>query len=438
MRRIWSEEQMLQRWLNVEVALAETQAELGVIPAAAAQEIKAKAKTEYLDFKAIKKEYARTGHSLVPTLRAVQAICDNNLGEYIHLGATTQDITDTGMVLGLKETHAVIVKDLEAIEAALLKLAEEHKNTPMAGRTHGQQALPVTFGIKAAVWLREVSRHLERLAQCQQRVFVGNLAGGVGSYASFNGLGLETEKRVMERLGLGVSDAPWHVARDRFAEYCNILAMIATTIGKIGNEIYVLQKTEFREVQEPFQPGQVGSSTMPHKRNPEIAEALNGLSKIVRHLAGLVMEAMFAEHERDGAAWKPEWVAVPEICIYTGAILDKAKYVLENLVVNKEQMLKNLNMLGGLILSENIMISLGKKLGKQSAHEIVYNIAGRFYDEGLTFKEALLQNKLVSDNFSEEEIDKMLDGSAYIGESEAIVAKAVALTKEEYNRRPWR
>lgn len=437
-RRIWSEEQMLQRWLNIEVALAETQAELGLIPAEAAREIKAKAKVEYLDLQAIKKDYARTGHSLMPTLKAVQAICENNLGEYLHIGPTTQDITDTAMVMGLKETHAIIVKDLEAIEAALIKLAMEHKNTPMAGRTHGQQALPVTFGIKASVWLREVSRHLERLAQCQQRVFVGNLSGGVGSYASFKGRGMEIEKRVMEKVGLGLSDAPWHVARDRFVEYCDILAMVATTIGKIGNEIYVLQKTEIKEVQEPFQPGQVGSSTMPHKRNPEIAEALNGLSKIVRHLAGMVMETMFAEHERDGAAWKPEWVAIPEVCIYTGAILDKAKYVLENLVVNKEQMLKNLNMQGGLILSENIMILLGQKLGKLSAHEIVYNIAGRFYDEGLSFKEALLQNKLVSDNFSEQEIDTMLDGSAYVGESEAIVTRAVALSREEYKHRPWR
>lgn len=438
MRQIWSEKQMLQRWLDVEVALAEAQAELNIIPVEAAREIKAKAKVDLLDFEAIKKEYARTGHSLIPTLKAVQAICENSLGEYIHLGATTQDITDTGMVLGLKKSHTIIIEDLEAIEAALINLAIEHKHTPMVGRTHGQQALPMTFGIKAAVWLREISRHLERLAQCQQRVFVGNLAGGVGSYASFKGLGMEIERRVMEKLGLGLSDAPWHVARDRFAEYCNILAMIATTIGKIGNEIYVLQKTEIRELQEPFQPSQVGSSTMPHKRNPEIAEALNGLSKIVRHLAGLVMEAMFAEHERDGAAWKPEWVAVPEVCIYTAAILDKAKYILENLVVNREQMLKNLNLLGGLILSENVMLALGKKLGKQSAHKIVYDIASRFYDEGVGFKEALLQNKLVADNFTAQEIETLLDATAYVGEAEGIVERAVSLTKKEYASRPWR
>jgi adenylosuccinate lyase len=438
MREIWSERAMLQRWLDIEVALAEVQAELKVIPPEAAREIKAKAKVEDVDWETIKKEYARTGHSIVPLLREVQRLCRNNLGEYIHLGATTQDITDTGMMLGLRQAHRVLVRDLEAIEASLMKLAQEHKNTPMAGRTHGQQALPITFGIKAAIWLREVSRHLERLAQCEKRIFVGNLSGGVGSYASFGGLGLETERRVMEKIGLGQSDSPWHVARDRFAEYCLILAMVATTLGKIGNEVYELQKMEIGELQEPFQPGQVGSSTMPHKRNPEIAEALHGLSKIVRHLAGLALETMFAEHERDGAAWKPEWVAVPEICIYTHAILDKGKYILAHLGVNRERMGKNLNLLGGLILSENVMLALGEKLGKQSAHTLVYHIAGRVYDEGLTFKEALMQDREVRQKFSEEEIDRMLDPARYVGESEAIVARAVARTQEEYSKRPWR
>jgi adenylosuccinate lyase len=177
---------------------------------------------------------------------------------------------------------------------------------------------------------------------------------------------------------------------------------------------------------------------MPHKRNPEIAEALNGLSKIVRHLSGLVLETMFTEHERDGAAWKPEWVAIPEICIYTHAILDKAKYVAGYLVVNKERMLKNLNMLGGLILSENVMLILGEKLGKQSAHTIVGDIAARFYDEGLTFKQALLQNPLVAEKFTEKEVDRMLDAAKYVGEVEGIVSQAVALTKEEFKNRPWR
>jgi adenylosuccinate lyase len=438
MRQIWSENQMLQRWLNIEVVLAEVQAELKVIPPEAAREIKEKARVELVDKAAIKKEYGKTGHSLVPLLRAVQAICKDKLGEYIHLGATTQDITDTGMMLGLKQAHRVIVRDLEDIEASLMHLASEHKATPMAGRTHGQQALPIAFGQKAAVWLREVSRHLERLAQAEKRVFIGNLSGGVGSYASFAGQGMKIERMVMSRLGLNPSDAPWHVSRDRFAEYCHILAMAATTMGKIGNEIYVLQKPEIGELQEPYQPGQIGSSTMPHKRNPEIAEALNGLSKIVRHLSGLVLETMFTEHERDGAAWKPEWVAIPEICTYTHAILDKAKYVVGHLVVNKARMLKNLNMLGGLILSENVMLILGEKLGKQSAHTIVGDIAARFYDEGLTFKQALLQNPLVAEKFTEKEVDRMLDAAKYVGEVEGIVSQAGALTEREFKTRPWR
>lgn len=438
MREVWSEEQMLQRWLDIEVALAEVQAGLGMIPAAAAAEIRAKAKVELLDLAAVKKEYGRTGHSLVPTLRAVQALCRDGLGEYIHLGATTQDITDTGMMLGLKRADAIIVRDLEAIETALAALAERHRLTPMAGRTHGQQALPITFGMKAAVWLREVSRHLERLAACRERVFVGNLAGGVGSYASFDGKGREIETKVLAKIGLGVPDAPWHVARDRFAEYCGILAMVATTVGKIGNEIYELQKMEIGELQEPFAPGQVGSSTMPHKRNPEVAEALNGLSKIVRHLAGLTVEGMLAEHERDGAAWKPEWVAVPEICLYTGAILDKGKYMTANLVVREDKMLANLNLTGGLLLSENVMLLLGRKLGKQSAHSIVYELAGRVYDEGVSFKAALLANPQVAASFSEAEIDAMLDATRYLGDADGIVDRALAQTKAEYARRPWR
>ncbi|MDW7660588.1 MAG: adenylosuccinate lyase [Bacillota bacterium] len=435
MRQIFDEKQMLQRWLDIEVALAEVEADLGIIPKEAAIEFKKKANVDLLDMEFMQKKYEETGHSLMPLLNNFKDICDNELGEYVHWGPTTQDIADTGMVMALNEAVQIIWRDIIDLEDSLMKLALKHKLTLMAGRTHGQQAQPTTFGVKVAVWLREVSRHIQRLEESMNRLLVINLCGGVGNYASFKGKGIYIEKNVAEKLGLSISDAPWHTARDRFAEFGHLLSMIGTTCGKIGNEVYELQKTEIGELIEPNAPGQIGSSTMPHKRNPEIAEALNGLSKVSRHLSSLISECMLVEHERDGAAWKPEWIAIPQICLVTGTILEKIKFMVEGLGVDESRMKENLGLLKGLILSERVMLALAEKLGKLKAHGIVHDIAMRFHNEGLDFKEGLKCRSEVAENFSDEEIDHLLDASTYIGQSEEIVDRAIQITEIERSKR---
>jgi adenylosuccinate lyase len=415
MREIWDDCAIIQNWLDTEAALAESQAEMGIIPVEIAKEIVKKAKVENLDLDAIRAEVNKIGHSLVPTLREFQRKCDGKAGEFIHLGATTQDIIDMGFILAAKKAFDVVYEDLYEVEEHLVNLAEEHKNTIMAGRTHGQQALPITFGYKAAVWASEIRRHLERMDECRQRDFVGQMSGAVGTLASFGDRALELQERVLGKLGLMVPDISWHASRDRIVSIVSLLAMITGSLGKIGNEIVTLQKTECSELAEPWADGVVGSSTMPHKRNPGATEGMLTLSKFVKGSLVTIHEALFQEHERDGAFWKIEWVALPEAFIYTGATLTKAKKVLKGLVVNKKKMEQNLDILKGLLLSEAAMLHLGDKLGKQTAHEVVYEISMKAFKDDASFKQYLLDDPRVSKYFTAADLDKILDPYAYTG-----------------------
>jgi adenylosuccinate lyase len=425
MREIFDDRSMIQNWLDIEAALAQSQADMGIIPRDVAREISGKAKVENLDLENIRKGIMKTGHSLVPTLREFERRCEGGAGEYIHLGATTQDIIDTGYVLAARKAFDVLYGDLWEIEEYLLVLAEEHKNTVMAGRTHGQQALPITFGYKAAIWASEVHRHLGRMRDARERIFVGQLSGAVGTLAGFGDRAIELQEKVLARLGLGVPDISWHASRDRLVEMVNLVAMVAGTFGKIGNEIYSLQKTEVAELAEPFTMGQVGSSTMPHKRNPGLSESMHTLSKVVKANALLAYEALLQEHERDGAYWKTEHIAIPEAFILTGAILQKAKKALNGLVVNKQKMIDNLDILKGLLLSEPVMLMLGEKMGKQTAHEVVYEISMKTFEEGASFKENLLKDPRVGKHFTEEEIAGMLDPFRYTGQSAFLAERVV-------------
>src|SRR5262245_49247360 len=268
LRAIFNDETRVQKWYDYEAALALAQAELGIIPQAAAAEIARKAKVSNVDLEAIAAEVRRTKHPLVPALRALQAICDGDHGEYLHFGPTTQDVLDSGVMLQLKDAHAVFVRDLQDIGRELFRLAELHKHTPMPGRTHAVQALPITFGHKCAIWLDEMGRNHQRLRQIEPRMFVGSLTGAVGTQASFGERAFEVERKVMARLGLAVADISWQPARDRLVEYVNVLGLIGGGVTKIANEIITLAHTEIDELAEPFSEGKVGSSTMPHKRNP--------------------------------------------------------------------------------------------------------------------------------------------------------------------------
>jgi adenylosuccinate lyase len=414
-RKIFSEEQMIDRWLKIEAALAEAEAEMGIIPEWAAKEISAKAFVEKIDLKLARAEQQKTRHSLVPVIRAFAKVCGEKAGEFVHYGPTTQDIIDTGNVLALREVMDAVKRDLEAIEKRLVQITLEHADTPMAGRTHGQHALPITFGFKTASWLQEIRRHLDRLEEGRERILVGELAGAVGSYASWEEQGRELERRTMARLGLGHSDIPWQSARDRSAEAVLLLAMISSTLGRIAGEVYLLQKTEVDEVAQGFEMGRVGSSTMPHKRNPETAEGIKGISRLVRYRAAGILEAMEGEHERDANTWKTEWVIIPEVSIYTLAALAKTRQLLDGLAVKRQNMRANLDLTRGLILSERAMFVLGEHLGKQTAHEVVYEASMKAFETEKDLTTALGADPRVRKVLSEEAIRKFMDPVTYTG-----------------------
>ncbi|MBL1437749.1 MAG: adenylosuccinate lyase [Rhodobacteraceae bacterium] len=426
LRQIFCEENRLQKWLDFEVALAQTQAELGLIPKDVAEEISAAAKMEDVDIEAVAVEVRRIKHTLVPLLKDVQNRLSKEAGEYLHYGATTQDVVDTGLILQLHQAHELFRKDMGSVGRQLLRLSKEHRDTIMVGRTHGTQALPITFGHKCAIWLDELSRHAERLDQVESRVFVVMLAGAVGSQASYGPRVAEIEAGVAKKLGLGATDISWAPSRDRIAEYVCLLAMIAGTLGKIGNELFNLQRNEFAEVEEGFSDGKLGSSTMPHKRNPVAAENLAMLSRPVRYNATMMLEAMIQEHERDGIAWKSEWKSVPETCLITGAMLFQADNLLKGLRVNLPALKKNVSMMKGYLLSERVMLELGKRIGKNTAHEWLYEASMKGLENGLSFAEALKGHAEIANVFSEGEVETMTQPSEYLGAIGESIDRVVA------------
>lgn len=426
LRAIFSDRNRVQKWYDYEAALALEQAALGIIPAAAAQEIAGKARVENVDIEKIASEIRRIKHPLVPALKAVQALCTPEHGEYIHFGPTTQDVLDTATVLQMRDAHAVYLRDMKAIGRALYRLAESHRATPMVGRSHGVQALPITFGHKCAIWLSEMGRHYERLRQLEPRVFVGGMVGAVGTQASYGPQAAELDKHLMKRLGLGVADINWQPARDRFAEYACTLGLIGGTLGKIANEIVILEHNEIDEISEPFTEGKVGSSTMPHKRNPSTCEAAVAVSRALRYNAAFMLECMVIEHERDGSSWRSEWKALPESCLMMGGLLAMMKGVIEGLGVNVEKMRANLDLLGGFLLSERVMFALSDKVGKQTAHELVYEASMHGLESGITFQQSLMQNPRVRGALSEAELKSALDPTGYVGRAPQIVDEVLA------------
>ncbi|MCW5606295.1 MAG: adenylosuccinate lyase [Burkholderiales bacterium] len=426
LRGIFNDHNRVKKWLDFEAALAIEQGELGIIPKAAAADIAANAKISKIDIDAVSAEIRRIKHPLVPAVKAVQKLCQGDHGEYIHFGPTTQDVLDTAVMLQIREAHAIYLRDMKAIGNALVKLCEAHRDTPMAGRSHGVQALPITFGHKAAIWLSEMGRHYERMRQLEPRVFVGGMVGAVGTQASFGPKAKELEQRLMKRLGLGVADINWQPARDRFAEYVNALGLVSSTLAKIANEIIILEHTEIGELYEPFSAGKVGSSTMPHKRNPSSCEAVVGASRALRYNVPYMLESMLIEHERDGSAWRGEWKAIPESCLIMGGMLAIMRYVLGDLHVDAERMRRNLDQLGGFLLSERVMFVLSDKVGKQTAHDLVYEISMHGIENGISFEAALMQNAQVKAALSAAELKAALDPTTYVGRAPEIVDEVVA------------
>ncbi len=415
MRKVFSLESTLRGWIAVEVALAKAEAELGIIPEEAAREIERRGRVEHFDVAALKRGIDATWHPIVPFIRVYEALCEDGHGEYLHWGATTQDIIDTATVLQIRRALEIVERDLLDLVSILSRLAREHAGTLMPGRTHGQHALPITFGYKVAVWAAEVMRYLERLDQLRPRVLTGNLNGAVGTMAYLGEAGPRVQERAMEMLGLNAPEISWQVSRDRIAEVAHFLGMVGATFGKISKEIILLQKTEVAELEEPFATGKVGSSTMPQKRNPMTCEAVFAASTILKAQVGLGLDAMLQEHERDMGFWQVEWEFLPEMFMLAGGILHHMKGVLGGLQVREENMARNLQRSEGLIMAEAVMGKVAGKLGRQGAHEIVYEVAMRSFESGEGFGEALKNNEALRGVIEPSEIDELLNPSAYVG-----------------------
>ncbi|SQI43941.1 3-carboxy-cis,cis-muconate cycloisomerase [Leminorella richardii] len=425
MRDIFSDRNLVQKWLDTEAALAKAEGELGIIPKEAMQEICSKANADLLDIPSIG-EFYKSSITIVPLLKAFKAVLNNNAGEFVHWGATSQDIVDTGLVLQIREAHAVLLKKVRQCEEACYGLAEKYRDVVMAGRTHVQHALPITMGFKAAGWASEFARHTERLNEITPRLFVGQFSGAVGTLASLETEGLKVQERMMKELGLAAPDIAWHSARDNIAEFISVLALVAGTIGKVTREVLTLQRTEIGELEEPFFMGKVGSSTMPHKRNPQVCENVIALTRSVRALAPLAVEAMNCENERDWSCEIAEWDFVQRACHLLDAALEKSVDILENLIVYPEKMEKNLSCLKGLMLSESVMMHLGAKMGRLTAHEIVYTICMDAFEKGIAMEDALMSHPEVMQFFSKQEIKDMLNPHNYIGLATTFVDRVLA------------
>lgn len=439
MREVFDDRKRYQRWLDIEVVLAGVQAGLGVIPKEAAAEIKAKAHVEELDTDFIKDELAKTGHSLVPLLKAVQKRCEGNLGEYIHYGPTTQDIEDTGGVLEMKDASKLIFRDLAKLECTLLKLSARYESFPMAGRTHNQQGLPITLGLKFANWAAELRRGMERVKDMQKRVFVGMLHGGTGTMAGLGEQAYPTAEAVMKELGLALPPTGWGSARDIVAEYQTVLGLLAGTVGRIANEIFQLARTEIGEFQEPLGEHYVGSSTMPHKRNPEVTEFVVAMTRVVMSNVQLALQSMVAEHERDTRAWRLDWHSIPESSMMLHKALSALVFVVDGLVIDEARITENLDMLHGMLFSEALMFQLGKKVGKQTAHHLIRDtILAATAPKGKTFRELLFENPDIAANLTKDELNELMDYSKHIGQSVRQVhdviatAKTLGATDEEF------
>lgn len=373
---VFDESARLQDWLGILTALAAAQARLGIIPLSSAEVIARHADAARLDVDYVAEQTRLTGHSTLGLIRALQRILPEPVREHVYVGATVQDLTDTWFALVMRRVGGLVWRDLRAIEDCLLGLAERHRETQMLGRTHGQPGAPISFGFKVASWADEVRRHLERLAEARPRWLVGQLAGAVGVLAFFEPHGLRLRQEFCAELGLADPGISWLTARDRIAEFGAVLALVCGTLARIGNEVYELSRPEIGELHEPATAAAVGSITMPHKRNPEASEHLDTLARLVRAHAGVLLEGTVAAHERDGRAWKAEWVSLPEVCLLAGVGLQTALRLLAGLVVHGDAMLANVSRFGDWPASERLLAGLSRRLGKHHAQRVMHELIG--------------------------------------------------------------
>ena len=414
-RALYAQENRWQAWLEVEAALARAEEELGIIPKGAAEAIARAAHLELLDRARIDEGFARTGHTIVPLVWELGRVAGEAYGGWVHWGATTQNITQTGDLLVLRQAHRVFLGLIGEALLAMADLAERGAEMPIAGRTHGQHALPATFGYKPAVWIDELIRHVERFHQAAPRIFVAMLGGGAGTFASLGAQGPAVQAGIGKQLGMLPMQVPARTIGDHLAENICLLGLLAGTCGKIGREIYTLMKTEFGEVEEPVPPGTVGSSTMPQKRNPKLCQDIIAAAAEVRSCVPLALEAMQTEHEADRTTSLIFDSADARAAIATGDMLARLVEVMRGLRLDPERMRRNLDLGGGLIMAEAVMLNLGAEIGRQHAHDVVYDAAQAAFVENRPFAELLAADPRVTAHLDGQAIAALLDPTAYTG-----------------------
>jgi 3-carboxy-cis,cis-muconate cycloisomerase len=426
MRAVVGERALLAAMLRVEAALARAEARLGIVPQDAADAITAAAEVDRLDLPALAAATRNTGYPVVGLVKQLSALAGAEAGRWTHWGATTQDILDTAQVLVLRDALALIERELEAVIAALAARAREHRDTVMAGRTHLQHALPTTFGLKCAVWLMPLLSSRERIAQVKPRLLRVQFGGAAGTLASLGDHGLDVLRELARELDLAEPEAPWHVARDAFAEAVSALGILTGALAKMATDVMLLMQTEVAEVFEPHAPGRGGSSTMPQKRNPIACEYVIAQARAVQALVPLVMNAMAGDHERATGPWQAEPLAIPQAFLLAHGALDQARLIAEGMTVDAARMRRNLASTGGLIMAEAVMMALAPVLGRGAAHDAVHHACDVALAEGIPLAEALGREAAVAAALTPDRIAAITDPASYLGAAGAFVDRVLA------------
>jgi 3-carboxy-cis,cis-muconate cycloisomerase len=430
MRRIFADENRIQKYLDIEAALARAQARLGIIPQNACDEILRHCSIAEYDFATLKTQTERIGYPVLPVVQQLVALCRDGLGEWCHWGATTQDITDTATVLQIREALDLIETDLVGISDALAALAKRYRDTPMAGRSNLQQAVPITFGYKVATYLAGFERHLQRLKELRPRVLVGEFGGAAGTLSSLGHRGLEVQAALMQELGLGQPVIAWHTVRDCIAEVGCFLGLVAGSCGKIAFDVKLMMQTEVEEIYEPFHEGRGSSSTMPQKRNPISSVYITATAALVRQHVAALLDAMIEDHERATGPWEIEWIAVPEIFSLTAGALAQTRFMVSGLQVDEKRMRANLDITRGLIVSEAVMMELGPHIGRQYAHDLVYDICRQVLATGRRLVDLLAENEEVVKHLDRAALEKLCDPANYLGQAGEMVDRVLAQRKK--------
>ncbi|QYD69298.1 adenylosuccinate lyase family protein [Paraburkholderia edwinii] len=426
MRDVFSDTAYLARCIDAETALARAQAKAGLIPEQAGRDITERADFAKLDLEQLRHETEIVGYPILPLVKQLSDMC-GEAGRYVHWGATTQDIMDTATMLQCMRGVAIVERQLDEVRDALRGLADKYADTVTAGRTHLQHALPVTFGFRAAVWLSSLHRHAERLQQAKARVLMAQFGGAAGTLASLGDpvRALETRRLFAQELGLRNPEITWHVARDGLCELVSLLANIGGSLGKISVDVMIMAASEFGEVAEPFVPGRGASSTMPQKRNPISSELMFAAAKMLRERAALMLDGMMHDFERATGPWHLEWSAVPESFLLVSSALHQANFMLRGLHVDAAKMRKNLDLTGGLIVAEAVMMGLAPALGRQHAHDVVYDACRVAIEENRTLYDVLSKHASIRERFDDAQLRALTDPSQYLGAA-SLMARYVA------------